>query len=85
MANYLARGRFCTLTYSFDRRAVEAGFSLRTATAAEVDLTMGDLGREPTEEHEFVTLLYRKTIDQSEENEALRELISRRAAGTTIL
>ncbi|MSU51642.1 MAG: hypothetical protein EXS37_21555, partial [Opitutus sp.] len=51
LANYLARGRFCTLTYSFDRRAVEAGFSLRAASAAEVDLTMGNLlvgaGRAP--------------------------------------
>lgn len=43
LAHYLARGRFSTFIYPFDRRTVDAGFVLRRASDAEVDLTLGNL------------------------------------------
>lgn len=43
MADYMAGGRFRTLTFPFDRTAVEAGFALRRPSAAEVDLMLGNL------------------------------------------
>lgn len=51
------------LALSLVKRDIE---SLRTGDA---EPALNDLGREPVEEREFVTTLYRKTIDEGEENE----------------
>jgi N utilization substance protein B len=44
--------------------------SVETLRNGDTDVAMGDLTREPEEERAFVTQLFRRTIDQSEEHEA---------------
>lgn len=51
--------------------------SIETLHAGDTDLALSDLSREPVEEREFVTTLYRKSIEQAEAHE---KLIAEKAA-----
>lgn len=45
--------------------------SVESLKPGDTDLALTDLGREPVEEREFVTTLYRRSIDESEEHEKI--------------